>query len=118
LPLTQEKVMEKFAPFGMPLSLHCAFPLFDSSISTDPFFRVSVVQLENRGEWQLISAAGTPFSIRVIEFQLIPLAFVKYKVPDPLAGTVKLKFAPTPMHCGHFPLISSPPPPPAPPIRT
>ncbi len=62
--------MAKFAPFGIPLSCHWAFPEFDNRISTEPFFRVSVVQLENSCEWQLMSAAGTPFSIRVSEFQL------------------------------------------------
>jgi hypothetical protein len=57
-----------------------------------------------------MSMAGTPFSTSVKEFQLIPLALVKNKFPDPLCGTLKLKLAPTFTHCPQCPGMSAPPP--------
>ena len=47
LPFTQEKEIWKFAPFGIPWFFHKALLLLVNRISTEPFFRVSVVQLEN-----------------------------------------------------------------------
>src|ERR1022692_1631081 len=58
-----------------------------------------------------MSAAGTPFSISVREFQANPLLFVKNRLPVPLGGALKLKFAPTPTHCGQCPSGISPPAP-------
>ena len=93
--------MEKLVPFGIPLSALRA-PLLtpDSKISTAPFLSVLVVQLSNKYDWQLISAAGSPFSTNVSEVQFCPLSFVKNKVPDPLFGTLKLKSVPTPTQFG------------------
>jgi hypothetical protein len=41
-----------------------------------------------------MSAAGTPVSISASEVQFCPLLLVKNRLPDPLAGTVKLKVSP------------------------
>src|SRR5208282_6598311 len=102
--------MEKLAPFGIPRSLQSARLLTPASkISTLPFLSVSAVQLINRYELHLMSAAGTvcPCSISASEVQFCPLLFVKNNEPDPLAGTLKLKFMPTPTHCEQLPWIRS-----------
>lgn len=104
LPLTQEKSIWKLPPAEMPWLRQLA-PLLpvDNRISTEPFLRVVTVQLANIEEWQLTSAAGTPVSISLSEFQAFPLSFVKNRSPEPLAGMVKLKLKPTSTHCGHLP---------------
>src|SRR5580704_11786485 len=88
LCLTQENAMEKFWPLAIPVSRLLAFLTPERKISTEPFFRVLVVQLENKGEPHVMSAAGTPVSISAREVQFTPLVLVKNNVPVPLSGTV------------------------------
>ena len=58
------------------------------------------MQLENRFELAVDVGCRhrVPFSISVSEVQFTPLVLVKNNEPDPLAGTLKLKFTPTPTH--------------------
>ena len=92
------KPIEKFCPFRIPFCGFSPCLMPDRRISTEPFSKVFVEQLVKKDCWQLMSIAGTPFSISASEVQFFPLAFVKYKKPLPDSGMVKLKFKPTFTH--------------------
>src|SRR5271154_692216 len=103
-PPLQMKLTAKLCPFKMPFCglSPCLTP--ENRISTEPFFKVSVLQFRKTLVPQVISAAGSPVSIRVSEVQFFPLVLVKNKLPAPPLGTAKLKFVPTSVHwCCCFP---------------
>src|SRR5216683_6930486 len=90
LPSTHPNLIEKFAPFGIPL--RGLLPLTpESRISTAPLSSVRIVQLKNRLCAQLMASAGTPFSISFSEAQFFPDALVKNSVPFPFSGVLKLR---------------------------
>src|SRR5215470_20005 len=83
----------------------------DNRISTEPSFKVVTVQLRNRFWEQLISSAGTPFSMSFSEVQFTPEVFVKNTAPRPFSGVLNVKLSPTFVQpCWHELALADPPP--------
>src|SRR5208283_1292525 len=109
-PSLHPNAIVKLSPLRIPVFGLSPLLTPDMKISTEPFFKVLVVQCINMAAWQLMSAAGSPVSIRVSEVQVLPVSLVKNTPPVPLLGIGKLKFRPViAVHFGQ-PSGASPPP--------